>query len=157
MTEITRLLALSLKAHQEAKQARAKHQHTHCRDLWQQALDARIDAHTLDPDHTDDAWQVEQASSPRGRDTHIELMQFYAERGLRAHEVTPPPIPVVQRLSIEEIRASVKAKPGADPFTTDAFTLLLLESGWITPADLPRDFEKTGAFMRFATGGTHGL
>lgn len=82
MTEVARLLTAAQQAHQQAKRAAHDQKHTQCRQLRQQALNARVDAHTLDPEHTDPAWAEEQALTPTGRDTHIELMQFYAERGL---------------------------------------------------------------------------
>lgn len=82
MTKIARLLAVSLKAHQDAKRARYDRKSALCRAYWQTALDARVEAHTLDPDHLDPAWAEEQVTTPLAYDTHAELMQFYAERGV---------------------------------------------------------------------------
>lgn len=82
MTDIARLLAQSLQAHQDAKRARNSRKPALCREHWQTALNARMDAHALDPKHTDPAWAEEQAKTPHAYDTHTEMLQFYAERGV---------------------------------------------------------------------------
>lgn len=48
--------------------------------LWREAYALRKQAHEEDPDHLSPAWAAEQESTPRGYDTHMELMTFYREK-----------------------------------------------------------------------------
>lgn len=99
MTEIARLLAESLQAHQQAKRARFDGQLALCRDHWQTALNARTDAHNADPDHSDPAWHREHAATPQGFDTHTGMLQFYAERGVVYQGQPKAPIPRIERIA----------------------------------------------------------
>lgn len=98
MTEIARLLTFSLQAHKDAKRARYEHKPEVCRELWQRALNARVEAHALDPRHLDPIWREEQAHTPGRYDTHSELLQFYAERGVVYQGDAKPPIPAIERV-----------------------------------------------------------
>lgn len=149
MSEISRLLDISLRAHQDAKRARLSGRMADGLAHWQNALNARTEAHQLDPDHLDDAWGAEQDKSPRGRDTHHELMAFYAERGLTAWTQPAPVVPVVpETLSIQEIAAKVQPSAGQDVAMSDAFALLLVESGWLTLDDLSESARQRSPFDR---------
>lgn len=99
-TEIARLLTASLKAHQDAKRARHDRKPALCREHWQAALNARVDAHALDPEHTDPAWAEEQAHTPGRYDTHSEMLQFYAERGVVYQGEPKPAIPARDRVDV---------------------------------------------------------
>jgi hypothetical protein len=77
--EVARLLRDALSAHEAAKEAR-RQKRPDARDLLIQARELRIEAHRLDPDHTAPAWFEEQVITPNGKDTHRELLAFYAQQ-----------------------------------------------------------------------------
>jgi hypothetical protein len=74
---VTDLLRASLAAHQAALEARQQRDPATASLQLQIAYDLRLQAHRLDPDHTAPAWQAEDRKTPRGRDTHSELLAFY--------------------------------------------------------------------------------
>jgi len=96
------------------------------------ALDLRLQAHALDPDHLAPAWQDDKVP----HETLVAFMQRYAS--------IQAPQPVV--LSIAEIDATTTT-PAGDKRDSLAYALLLLESGWIQPADLQATFAKLGQKM----------
>lgn len=67
-SEVASLLAQSWAAHADRKRGKLS-----------DAYEFRRRAHELDPEHTDPAWQDEQAKTPRGVDTHKAVMAFYEE------------------------------------------------------------------------------
>lgn len=83
---VAELLYQSLAAHQRAKQQLASKDGrsvlVKARDMaaLREAYELRKQALALDPERADPAWQDEQAKTPRGRDTHAELMSFYREK-----------------------------------------------------------------------------
>lgn len=148
MTEVARLLTAARKAHDAKKRAAGTVQtdgktstpdyqtaEAHIRE----ALSLRQEAHDLDPNHIDPAWQADQTAN-RGV-SHADLCAWF-EKYLASVAPKEP-------LSIEEIGAAVGAPPNVDKLTTAAYALLLLESGWIQPADVPPELLNSGAFMRF--------
>jgi hypothetical protein len=46
----------------------------------QAALDLRLQAHALDPEHLDPVWAEEANKTPNGKDTHTELVAFYQQQ-----------------------------------------------------------------------------
>jgi len=120
MTEIARLLTVSQKAHQDARRARHDQKPSRAREYWQVALDARTDAHTQDPEHLDPAWAEEQALTPGRYDTHSELMQFYAERG-----VVYQGAPKAEIQPVSRVRPEVKALIASDMSDADKMAAYL--------------------------------
>lgn len=100
-----------------------------------EALTLRLAAHDLDPEHADPAWASDERAN-RGVSHDALVCSFRAYLSQQA--------PARAVLSIAEIHQAVDA-----PIESQAYALALLESGWITPADLPDELLKTGAFMRF--------
>lgn len=80
---VAQLLEASWAAHKAAQQvttgAKDKRRVTRGLDVKKltEAYELRKQAIATDPDHTDPAWQQEQARTPNGRDTHAELMAYY--------------------------------------------------------------------------------
>lgn len=73
-------LTASLAAHQAALQARQHRDLDVAFDQMTLAYRWRTEAHALDPQHTAPAWRNEEHKTPRGRDTHTELMTFYRQQ-----------------------------------------------------------------------------
>jgi len=146
MSEIASLLAQSRAAHLAKKRhagtigkdgsVTAQPSYPDAERHIREALSLREQAHALDPDHADPAWAAD-LTLYRGV-SHEALCASF--RGYLQPDPTPAP------KSIEEIEAAVNH---ADPRGSLAYALLLLESGWIQPSDIPSELLKTGAFMRF--------
>jgi len=75
-------LAASMRAHEDARQARLQRDPIRARAMLAGAAEWRLLAHTRDPEHTAPAWQDEQRFSPTGRDTHAEMVAFYLAQGV---------------------------------------------------------------------------
>lgn len=60
--------------------AHAAWRRTKDRAKLEEARDLRVMADTLDPGHTDEAWDAESIRTPRGRNTHEEMVRFYREK-----------------------------------------------------------------------------
>lgn len=73
-------LAESVAAHRAALEARQHRDPVTARVQLLRAYDLRTEAHDLDPDHIAPAWLAEQRQTPTGRDTHTDLMAFYASQ-----------------------------------------------------------------------------
>lgn len=81
---VAELLDKANKAHKDAMMYRSgKERPQTFRESWQEAYDARKQAHVLDPAHSSPAWAAEQGLTPRSRDTHGLLMSFYEARGCK--------------------------------------------------------------------------
>ena len=105
------------------------------------ALRLREQAHAKDPQQTDPAWLSDQSANKGVSSAALcASLRRYLE-----------PSQSRELKSIDEIERAVKVKDG-DPRGSKAYALLLLESGWITPNDLPRDLQDSGVFMRLRTG-----
>lgn len=92
--DVAALLAESLVAHNQARTARTRGQATEAARLLGVALARRIEAHTADPEHTQDAWNTpvmgKQWKDRYGAVTgtmrshgemHEELLAFYRQQG----------------------------------------------------------------------------
>ncbi len=77
--EIASLLERSLDAHRRAQVARNKRE-ANAADLLLEARNLRVKADALDPQHTAQAWADEQGATPKHKDTHQALMNFYARQ-----------------------------------------------------------------------------
>jgi hypothetical protein len=81
MSEVADLLANSRAAHQAALPGSKKSGRPR---LWKDSLrlarELRVQAHAIDPTHSDPAWQAEQDVTPRGYDTHEMLLDFYEDK-----------------------------------------------------------------------------
>jgi hypothetical protein len=75
-------LRASRAAHQAAKEARQRRETEIATVHLREAFTLRRDAEQLDPGHTVDAWREgpEVTLTPRGTDTHTELMAFYRQQ-----------------------------------------------------------------------------
>jgi hypothetical protein len=80
--KVSALLTASRAAHEQAKALRRSHRVAEARDALSTAARLRREAHALDPDHIGPAWVEEQRQTPRGRDTHAELIAWYVEMGV---------------------------------------------------------------------------
>ena len=78
---ISELLQESMSLHNRAKvPGKLQPRAYEAMDLWRQAYELRALAESMDPEKADPAWAEEQRHTPRGRDTHDELMTFYREK-----------------------------------------------------------------------------
>lgn len=80
LAKIAGLLRDSLVSHDAATRARKAGDAATTRVAIEAALTLREQAHSLDPDHVSPAWAAEQAKTPRGKDTHDELIAFYRQQ-----------------------------------------------------------------------------
>jgi len=71
----------SMRLYLQARSKRRQNDSTWRVDLRNSAS-LRVEAHNLDPKHESPAWEEEQGHTPRGRDTHEEIMAFYREQGV---------------------------------------------------------------------------
>lgn len=75
MSDVSDLLARSLSAHERAKPQRGQRRdHAAALAHWTEALTLRLEAHALDPEHTDAAW----GQTPR----HADMLAFYDSVGV---------------------------------------------------------------------------
>lgn len=83
MTEPDRIAALlseSLAQHRHAFKLRHDGDAAAARMALSEARRLRLDAEALDPEHEAPAWADEQRHTPRGKDTHAEMLAFYAQQ-----------------------------------------------------------------------------
>ncbi len=79
---VAELLAASLVSHNDARALR-KQQPRPRAAIWSalnKAYHLRMDAHALDPEHTDPAWLDEQAVTIPEWDTHAVMLAFYEQQ-----------------------------------------------------------------------------
>jgi hypothetical protein len=81
---VSDLLQQSMAAHYRAQQLRRNRHADSARESLAQAKALREQALALDPERKDPAWAAEQSKTPNGRDTHEELMAFYASELAKA-------------------------------------------------------------------------
>lgn len=75
-SNVRKLLKDSLTAHKRALAAR-KAKQPDAMELLAHARDLRVAAHQADPEHSDPAWDEENAHTNNPRPTHDQLMVFY--------------------------------------------------------------------------------
>ena len=74
--DVSDMLLASVSLHRSAATAKSESK----LELWRHAYEMRKRAHAEDPEHLSPGWAAEQGATPRGRDTHEELMTFYREK-----------------------------------------------------------------------------
>lgn len=119
MTDVADLLRRSHAQHHQAQAARKVKNHAGHLLCCSEALDLRLSAHALDPDHADPAWAAEVLKKFR----HDALIAFYAHE-LGIQDVDP----IV--MTREDVLARVGGTAPRDESL--AFTQLCQERG-ITP------------------------
>lgn len=79
--DVEALLDASIHAHRVSLEARLRKDPVKSIEELQRAYDLRVQAHTLDPDHTAPAWEtVYIDGAQKGRHLHDSLMGFYKQR-----------------------------------------------------------------------------
>lgn len=94
-TTVAAKLRDSLAAHAAALEARHRKDFAVATVELRRAYTLRGDAHNLDPEHTLPAWQEEDRRTPQGRNTHDDLMAFYAQQ-LESKETTDADQPAAE-------------------------------------------------------------
>lgn len=74
---VAQLLALSQRAHITAQACRAKRDFIGHLQCLSEALERRLEADLLDPDHSDVAWAEESAVGRKARFLHADVIAFY--------------------------------------------------------------------------------
>jgi len=78
---VQQLLKDSWTAHKAAAELRRQRVgRGQVRPYIERALELRLQAHELDPDHRDSAWVIEGMQTARGVDTHDALVTFYRQQ-----------------------------------------------------------------------------
>lgn len=122
-TTVAAKLRDSLAAHDAALDARHRKDFAVATVELRRAYTLRADAHNLDPDHLLPAWQEEDRRTPRGRNTHDDLMAFYAQQ-LESKETTDADQPAAesaaQPVQPEPVTANATVAESEQPTRTEA-------------------------------------
>jgi hypothetical protein len=114
-TTVATKLRDSPAAHQAALEARRRRDFATATTELRRAYTLRADAHNLDPEHDAPTWQEEDRNTPRGRNTHDDMMSFYRQ------QLDKEPTDAVRESAPQQPAAESAAQPGeSEPIAADA-------------------------------------
>lgn len=108
-------LRASRAAHQAALSARQRKDAVSAEAQLRDAYRLRLEAARDDPDRTDPAWIEDQDVTPRGRDTHADLLAFYALKIPVPPSLTDKETTDAERATDRTADVQPAAEPAAQP------------------------------------------